>query len=1013
MRPLLLVALTACTGSHREPLAPSPLFDVGQTEEWRLPGLHGPAYVMRTEANIPRIYAVDDIDLARVNGFTYARDRFFVLDLSRRLSTGRVSVLLGDAAFSTDAESRSNGMTHVAEMLDRTMSDEQRVAATAFTDGINAYIEAVRAGALPPPSEYDLAAPLLGKDAAVDLMEPFESSDVAAMGATLVYQLGYETGDVGNQATVDAMAGMFQTGPLADLRRAGLYDDIWLAQEPVFPIVSADGWQLDTRARPPLPFENAGNRIPKPLADRLTKRLDGMQARFGRDHAMGWGSNAWAVMGEGTADGRALLAGDGHLPLSVPSLFWSVGFDTEHLGGGNTHEVGVVLPGLPNMIAVGTNGRVAWSQTQLMGDITDWYREELVLTDGAPTATMFQGKAEPLVPHSETVEIADIPVLDSVGRTVTWERYETFDGRWIADVEGRDVGEDYVPASGEHVLRFGGSLVVPEDIDGDGKIVAVSFDYTGLDDSNVFRVLDAWGHADTVEDMREASKGLVAYSQNIAAADVTGSVLYTGYQAVPCRGYLPRNPDGSWVEGADPSLLLDGTTYGAFRIPMTADLKVDESQAADPYACVVPFDKYPQALDPVKGYVVTANNDPGGATIDGTLANDPYYIGGPWTEGYRADTIDRTLAAEVTDKSASLESMATLQGNTTSRLGEQLSGYLLDAIDHVQAEALAGSADPDTARFVAIYQEDAATVDAAEVRLRAWAANGYPASSGVETFYHTPVDGEIADSVATSIFNAWFGRFMGRVTDDEGFPGVWTPTGGTGRMRFLNKILAGRGPGNPGGLASYNPDTEESAFFDVLATPEIERSDELMLRAFVDGLAFLKSPETTPGHGGFGSADMDTWTWGLKHWVHFDSLLGDFLPSDSSFSFLLDQFSITPERLPVMDGLPPTDPRDDMPGFPRAGDNFAVDAANSGMGGDNFQYGSGPVFRLVVALGPEGVDGVNILPGGQSGLNDDPHFDDQVGMWLGNKTYPLHVTVDEVAGAATGRETFLPDAPGW
>ena len=90
-----------------------------------------------------------------------------------------------------------------------------------------------------------------------------------------------------------------------------------------------------------------------------------------------------------------------------------------------------------------------------------------------------------------------------------------------------------------------------------------------------------------------------------------------------------------------------------------------------------------------------------------------------------------------------------------------------------------------------------------------------------------------------------------------------------------------------------------------------------------------------------------------------------------------------------------------------------MDAANSGMNGTNFDYGSGPVFRLVVALGPDGVDGVNILPGGQSGLNDSPHFDDQIGMWLGNQTYPLHLTVDEVVGAATARETFLPDSPGF
>ena len=33
-------------------------------------------------------------------------------------------------------------------------------------------------------------------------------------------------------------------------------------------------------------------------------------------------ASAAAVMGAATTDGRSLLAGDGHLQLSVPALFW-------------------------------------------------------------------------------------------------------------------------------------------------------------------------------------------------------------------------------------------------------------------------------------------------------------------------------------------------------------------------------------------------------------------------------------------------------------------------------------------------------------------------------------------------------------------------------------------------------------------------------------------------------------------------------------------------------------------
>ena len=91
------------------------------------------------------------------------------------------------------------------------------------------------------------------------------------------------------------------------------------------------------------------------------------------------------------------------------------------------------------------------------------------------------------------------------------------------------------------------------------------------------------------------------------------------------------------------------------------------------------------------------------------------------------------------------------------------------------------------------------------------------------------------------------------------------------------------------------------------------------------------------------------------------------------------------------------------------GDHLNVDAGNSGVNGERFSYGSGPVFRLVVALGEDGPEGVNVLPGGQSGLNDSAYFDDQAQLWLANEAMPLHYTVDEVVGAAIGREAFLPE----
>jgi penicillin amidase len=354
--------------------------------------------------------------------------------------------------------------------------------------------------------------------------------------------------------------------------------------------------------------------------------------------------------------------------------------------------------------------------------------------------------------------------------------------------------------------------------------------------------------------------------------------------------------------------------------------------------------------------------------------------------------------------------MVELQGNHDSRVGEQVLPVLIQALD--RAEHLASTDGPLTeteARLAALWTDDAERLAEARSRLNAWSYAGFQARSGVETFYDPVLPGDVEDSVATMIFNAWYGRFLGSVIDDERFPGgAFEPTGDSGRQRLIKRILLnGRGADNPAGLASWNPLTGESIYFDVDGTEVVETSDELMVTALTGALDFLAGPGGEAGYGGFDTDDMDAWRWGYRHWVRFDSILADFLGDDPAFAALTDGFSISPTRFAVAPGMNPNDPRRSLPGFPRHGDHLNVDAGNPGTSGVRFNYGSGPVFRMVVSLGPDGPQGVNVLPGGQSGLNDSPHFDDQARLWLGNDTLPMRYSVDEVMAGAERRELFV------
>ncbi|MSP24935.1 MAG: penicillin acylase family protein [Myxococcales bacterium] len=1003
----LALASSSCS-SVEPPTDAQRIEAVPLTSTFVFPDLGAPVHVVRTEGNVPHIYAHDRTDLARLQGYVTAVDRFFMMDLARRLGKGTLSEVLGEAALAADFGSRGSGMSYLGGRVLASVSPELGAYFDAFAAGINQYIAHVASGDAAPPSEFVLAQGLLAASSILELMKPFDRSDVAAMIAVVIYETSYESGDVGRDAVTSKLGKLYDAAALDALREAGALEDIWLSIIPIEKVPSAEGPGTSGLSQKWKHAPHAAA-LPDSLVHRATARLAQMQKRLLRDQEAGFGSNAWAVGASASTDGAALLAGDGHLSLAVPSLLFHEGLDTSVFGGGATHQLGLTIPGFPVM-PIGTNGKVAWSQTQLGGDVTDWYREVLTLDPkGLPMTSLFKGSQEPLVVTEEVFVVADVPALASVGRTEKWARWVTFDGRWLADIEGRDATKDEVLAAGESLVNLQGSYVVPGDTDGDGIVTGLSFDYTGFDAGSIPMTTDALGHAGDVLAFREGTRGLVAYSQNFAVADSGGRIFYTSYQPVPCRGYLPRAADGSFLPGADPNLVLDGTKYGAFEIPVK-DGVVDESPGmSDPARCVIPFDAAPQSIDPKKGFVATANNDPGGLSFDGSVTNDEHYFGGPWDIGFRIATIATALEKAIAEGRADVAAMAEIQGNTDSALGALYLDELLASVSYARALP-ASPSDAADQRVRALYQGDAKAIDEVETRLTAWKKAGFRAKSGVETFYDAPTDADRADAVGTMLFNVWMPRVLAATFDDEKLDGLFRLSGGAGRVLALYRMLRGRGAANSEQLASFHAATKESAFFDVLGTDEVETSHELVLAALVDGLAFLESAPSAekPGEGGFGTTKMDAWLWGLRHQVRFDSLLGEYVGAESAFTAITGQFAITTKLLPLAPSLPATDPRAALEAFPRDGDQYAVDAGNPGFSGVRFHYGSGPVMRMVVRLKGDEVTGQNVIPGGQSSLLGSEHFADQAVLWLGNETIPMRFHVADVIAGAQGHELYTP-----
>jgi acyl-homoserine lactone acylase PvdQ len=307
------------------------------------------------------------------------------------------------------------------------------------------------------------------------------------------------------------------------------------------------------------------------------------------------------------------------------------------------------------------------------------------------------------------------------------------------------------------------------------------------------------------------------------------------------------------------------------------------------------------------------------------------------------------------------------------------------------------------------WQLDASRLSEAHDRLLEWEAGGYHAASGVETFYHSVQDGELDDAVGAMIYYAWQAAFVARVFDDEALePGIWRPYAESGVIRSLVRMLDGRGPDNPMDLASWVEQTQESVFFDDGRTQAIERSGTLAVEALSEALDALTATSSKPGEGGFGTDDMDAWLWGMRHMVRFESILATALGDDPLLRSLTRDFAINTGVLPLADDLALGDPRRDLEHFPRAGGPGSVDQAGHGFGLEDYSYGNGPAFRMVFSLGPDGVQGYNILPGGQSALVDSPHFADQAARWLGNQAVQIRYTLDEVLSGASARDRFEP-----
>lgn len=308
-------------------------------------GLAGAVQVRYDQRGVPHIFATSEEDATRALGYVVARDRLFQMELQARAGAGTLTELVGAAAVRADSEARHLGLPRGAEQKLAALAPGSRSMRLleAYAQGVNAYID--HAGEAEWPVEYKL----LGRRPARWL--PINSLNLyARMGYTLAYTNGER-----DRTAARALVG--------DVAARALFPVHAAIQEPIQPNGSGAA-RVDSAF-----FPAAGARDSVAMA-----LLPLMPRPFGAgddpDVSRLFASNNWAVSPSRSRSGHALLAGDPHLGLTLPSIWYEA-----HLVVPGTLDVyGVTIPGSPGVV-IGFTRALAWSLTNTGADVLDYYRE--------------------------------------------------------------------------------------------------------------------------------------------------------------------------------------------------------------------------------------------------------------------------------------------------------------------------------------------------------------------------------------------------------------------------------------------------------------------------------------------------------------------------------------------------------------------------------------------------------------------------------------------------------------
>ena len=339
---LIVLTVVALVGAYWFASRSIPDYD----ETVRVTGISAPVEIVRDNAAVPHVFGETDEDVFFGLGVAHAQDRLWQMLMLRRTVQGRLSELFGERTLKVDELMRRLDLYNAAAASVEDQDAPTTAALQAYSDGVNAWLEEVNAGARGRGApEFWRFEPRIA---------PWQPADSIAVVKLMALQLSSHLTEEVTRARVSLM--------LPSERVADLMPDTpgrGIAALPEYAALFPD--------------------LPRDYAELVSPPEDPLSPVAARP--FGGASNAWAAAATRSAAGGALLANDPHLGFTAPSIWYLARLELE---AGDV--IGATIPGVPAVL-LGRSDRLGWGLTASYADDQDLFIEKLNPDDPSEVET--------------------------------------------------------------------------------------------------------------------------------------------------------------------------------------------------------------------------------------------------------------------------------------------------------------------------------------------------------------------------------------------------------------------------------------------------------------------------------------------------------------------------------------------------------------------------------------------------------------------------------------------------